>query len=182
VRRPKLRRDVVKTNPGTIRLQLSGRLEDRNVALRAVAEACKLVTPDPRGPVWSRFRSQVLSAVGEGFNNIVLHGKVEREAGSIDLRIRTRRGRIQIELRDWGPGFDPSRVRPPVIEALPESGLGLHIMQSFMAMSYRTGRPNLLTLSKRLQERQGARQGATRGKKLEKRDVRVAATTRAVDT
>jgi len=55
-----------------------------------------------------------------------------------------------------------------VIEALPESGMGLHIMQSFMAMSYRTGRPNLLTLSKRFEERQGAARG-------KKREVRVSA-------
>jgi anti-sigma regulatory factor (Ser/Thr protein kinase) len=147
----------VKTNRGTIHLQLGGRLQDRNVALRAVAEACKVVAPQPRGSAWTRFRSQVLSAVGEGFNNVVLHGKVDPRDGSIDLRIRTRRGYIRVELRDWGPGFDPSRVRPPVIESLPESGLGLHIMQSFMAMSYKTGRPNLLTLSKRLADRQRAR-------------------------
>jgi hypothetical protein len=44
-----------------------------------------------------------------------------------------------------------------------------------MALSYRTGRPNLLTLTKRFEERQGA----TRGKK---REVRVAATARAVGT
>jgi anti-sigma regulatory factor (Ser/Thr protein kinase) len=173
--RSKSRRDAVKTNPSTIRLQLGGRLEDRNVALQAVAEACKLVTPDPRGLLWTRFRSQVLSAVGEGFNNVVLHGKVDRKDGSIDLRIRTRRGHIRIELRDWGPGFDPKAVRPPVIETLPESGLGLHIMQSFMAMSYRAGRPNLLTLSKRLEERQGAARG-------KKREIRVAVAARAVGT
>jgi anti-sigma regulatory factor (Ser/Thr protein kinase) len=172
--RSKSRRDAVKTNPGTIRLQLGGRLEDRNVALEAVAEACKLVSSAPRGPAWSRFRSQVLSAVGEGFNNVVLHGKVGRKDGSIDLRIRTRRGQIRIELRDWGPGFDPKAVRQPVIEALPESGMGLHIMQSFMAMSYRTGSPNLLTLSKRFEERQSAARG-------KKREVRIAPA-RAVGT
>jgi hypothetical protein len=60
-------------------------------------------------------------------------------------------------MRDWGPGFDPSKVARPVIETLPESGLGLHIMQSFMSMSYRLGRPNLLTLSKRLEEPAEAR-------------------------
>ncbi len=163
-------RDAVKTNRGTIHLQLGGRLEDRNLALRAVAEACKVVTEQPRGSAWNRFRSQVLSAVGEGFNNVVLHGKVAPQEGSIDLRIRTRRGFIQVELRDWGPGFDPSTVRPPVIESLPESGLGLHIMQSFMAMSYRTGRPNLLTLSKRLDERQGPR--------AKKRELRPSAASR----
>jgi len=60
-----------------------------------------------------------------------------------------------------------------VIESLPESGLGLHIMQSFMAMSYRTGRPNLLTLSKRLPDRQGPR-----SKKREVRDGRASAASR----
>src|SRR5580704_4005892 len=148
---------------GAVRLQLGGKLEHRDLALRAVAEACKSVTPEPRGRAWSRFQTEVLSAVGEGFNNVVLHGNVGRRQGSIDLRIQARRGQIRIELRDWGPGFDPSMVRPPVIETLPESGLGLHIMQSFMTMSYRSGRPNLLTLSKRLVERESeARVGKKR--------------------
>ena len=119
---------------------------------------------------------QVVSAVGEAFNNIVLHGyanrqtaerapeqvqrqQVQRQAvqiGSIDLRIQTRRGHIRIELRDWGSGFDPTRVPPPAFDTLPESGLGLFIMQSFMEMAYRQGRPNLLTLSKRYVERSSA--------------------------
>ena len=141
--------------PSTVRLKLRGILEHRDVALRAVATACKMVTARPRGAAWDEFRHQVLSAVGEGFNNIVLHGNVGRAPrrsgdAEVDLRIKTSPGRIQIELRDWGPGFDPSRVQPPAIEALPESGMGLHIMQSFMDMSYRAGRPNLLKLNKRL--------------------------------
>jgi serine/threonine-protein kinase RsbW len=113
---------------------------------------------------------QVVSAVGEAFNNIVLHGYADRKAreqqvreqqireqtGSIDLRIQTRRGHIRIELRDWGFGFDPRRVPPPAFDTLPESGLGLFIMQSFTEMAYRPGRPNLLTLSKRYVERSSA--------------------------
>ncbi len=121
---------------------------------------------------------QVVSAVGEAFNNIVLHGyanrqtavrapeqvprrqlreqQVREQIGSIDLRIQTRRGHIRIELRDWGSGFDPTRVPPPAFDTLPESGLGLFIMQSFMEMAYRPGRPNLLTLSKRYVERSSA--------------------------
>jgi anti-sigma regulatory factor (Ser/Thr protein kinase) len=144
---------MMEAAPRRVRLQLDGRLEHRDMALRAVAEACKLVSPEPRGRAWTEFKTQVLSAVGEGFNNLVLHGKIGRRVGGIDLRIQTRPGHIRIELRDWGPGFDPSTVRPPMIEALPESGLGLHIMQSFMTMSYRSGRPNLLTLSKSLADR-----------------------------
>jgi anti-sigma regulatory factor (Ser/Thr protein kinase) len=131
-------------------LLLGGRLEDRALALRAVAEACKLVVPAPRGRAWVQFQSQVLSAVGEGFNNAVMHGSAGRKEARVELRIHVRRGWIRIELRDWGPGFDPATVHPPVIETLPEGGLGLHIMQSFMTVSYRSGRPNQLTLSKRL--------------------------------
>jgi anti-sigma regulatory factor (Ser/Thr protein kinase) len=148
-----------------IRLQLLGILEHRDVALRAVSTACKLVTPRPQGRAWNNFQMQVVSAVGEAFNNIVLHGYADRQAreqrlrrrtSSIDLRIQARRGHIKVELRDWGSGFDPTRVPPPAFDALPESGLGLFIMQSFMEMAYRPGRPNLLTLSKRYVERSSA--------------------------
>jgi serine/threonine-protein kinase RsbW len=133
-------------------------LEHRALALQAVATACKMVTPLPRGRTWKEFQHQVVSAVGEGFNNLVLHGNAGRTTrsctgGEIDLRIKTAPGRIQIELRDWGPGFDPCRVRTPPVDPLPESGMGLHIMRSFMDMSYRAGRPNLLTLNKRLPDR-----------------------------
>jgi serine/threonine-protein kinase RsbW len=140
--------------PTAIRLQLRGILEHRDLALRAVATACRMVTRSPRGRAWKEFQHQVLSAVSEGFNNVVLHGKVDRAeraamGGGVDLRIETRLGRIRIELRDWGPGFDPSRFRRPAIDPLPESGMGLHIMRSFMDMSYRAGRPNVLKLDKR---------------------------------
>jgi anti-sigma regulatory factor (Ser/Thr protein kinase) len=143
--------------PALIRLQLAGILEHRDVALRAVSTACKLVTPRPQGRAWNEFQMQVVSAVGEAFNNVVLHGYAGRKEGSIDLRIQTRRSLIRIELRDWGASFDPTAVPPPAFDTLPESGLGLYIMQSFMEMTYRAGRPNLLTLSKRyLAERAGA--------------------------
>ena len=55
---------------------------------------------------------QVVSAVGEAFNNVVLHGYAGRKEASIDLRIQTRRGLIRIELRDWGSSFDPTTVAP----------------------------------------------------------------------
>jgi anti-sigma regulatory factor (Ser/Thr protein kinase) len=41
----------------------------------------------------------------------------------------------------------------PDLDALPESGLGLFIMRSFMGVTYRRGRPNLLKLSKKMPER-----------------------------
>src|SRR5437667_8629846 len=94
---PCLRYDTEDGAPGDeaaalIRLQLLGILEHRDVALRAVSTACKLVTPRPQGQAWNEFQMQVVSAVGEAFNNIVLHGYSGRREGSIDLRIQTRRG------------------------------------------------------------------------------------------
>jgi serine/threonine-protein kinase RsbW len=139
------------SEPSEIRLTVLGILEHRDIVLRAVSAACKLVTVQPYGPEWQDFQAQVVSAVSEAFNNLVLHGYRGRRDGRVDLLIRPGGGQIQIELRDWGKGFDPTSVPAPELEALPESGLGLFIMQSFMGMKYRRGRPNLLTLSKKLQ-------------------------------
>ena len=133
-----------------IRLSVLGILEHRDVVLRAVSAACKLVTTEFKSPNWQEFQAHVVSAVSEAFNNLVIHGYQGRRDGRVELIIRPGPGQIQIELRDWGKGFDPNDVPIPELESLPESGLGLFIMQSFMGMKYRRGRPNLLTLSKKL--------------------------------
>jgi serine/threonine-protein kinase RsbW len=127
-------------------------LQHRDIVLRAVSAACKLVTPQPQGPVWNEFQQQVVSAVSEAFNNLVLHAYEGRIDGPVDINIRARRGRIDIELRDWGIGFNPTAIPLPELEALPESGLGLYIMQSFMKVDYRRGRPNILKLGKSLDD------------------------------
>jgi serine/threonine-protein kinase RsbW len=136
--------------PALIRIQMLGILDHRDVALRAVSAACKLVTRKPQGPAWNEFRMQVVSAVGEAFNNIVLHGYDGRGDGIIEMEIRTRPERISIEMRDYGSSFDPTTVPTPDFESLPESGWGLFIIRSFMNISYTPGRPNVLTLTKTL--------------------------------
>jgi len=132
-------------------LTVLGILEHRDVVLRAVSAACKLVSADPRGPQWNEFQQQVVSAVSEAFNNLVLHGYEGRSDGRVDLAIRPGAAGIEIEVRDWGKSFDPKAVPVPELETLPESGMGLFIMRSFMDLAYRKGRPNLLTLSKKLE-------------------------------
>jgi anti-sigma regulatory factor (Ser/Thr protein kinase) len=149
--------------PGEIGLTVLGVLEHRDIVLRAVSAACKLVTAQPHGREWQDFQAQVVSAVSEAFNNLVLHGYEGRRDGRVELVIRAGQGKIQIQLRDWGKGFDPTDVPLPDLESLPESGLGLFIMQSFMGMTYRRGRPNLLTLSKNLEAAVATSTGQTRG-------------------
>src|SRR5438045_9395413 len=119
------RHDTVDPPPGDeaaalIRLQLLGILEHRDVALRAVSTACKLVTPRPQGQAWNEFQMQVVSAVGEAFNNIVLHGYSGRREGSINLGIQTRRGHIRIELRHWGSRCVPTQAHAAVFDTVTE--------------------------------------------------------------
>src|SRR5882757_1432999 len=129
---------------------MTGTLDHRDVTLRAVSAACKLVTRRPQGPAWNEFRMQVVSAVSEAFNNIVLHGYERRGDGEIEIEIRATLDRITIAMRDYGSSFDPTTVPPPDFDALPESGWGLFIIRAFMEISYAPGSPNVLTLSKTL--------------------------------
>jgi anti-sigma regulatory factor (Ser/Thr protein kinase) len=139
-----------------IRLDLLSILEHRDVALRAVSTACRQVAKPATPEDWARlgdFRIQVVSALGEAFNNIVLHGYAGRRDGLIKLRIEPRPGELKVEVRDWGKSFDPGSVPAPDLEGLPESGLGLYIIHSFMEVSYSAGRPNILSLYKKLQHK-----------------------------
>jgi len=134
---------------------LSG-LQYRDVVLRSVASACRFVTRRPDNPGWSEFRSEVVTAVSEAFNNIVLHGYAGRNDGVIELEIRTRPNHISVKLRDFGTSFDMSAVPPPRLEDLPESGLGCFIIRALMEVKYRPGHPNVLTLSKDFYPANGA--------------------------
>jgi serine/threonine-protein kinase RsbW len=131
-------------------MQMLGLLEHRDVALRAVSAACKLVSPRPARRDLNEFRMHVVSAVGEAFNNIVLHGYAGRDDGVIEMEIHTEPDLMTVELRDYGESFDLDAVATPDLDLLPESGLGIFIIKAFMSIRYRPGRPNVLTLSKSL--------------------------------
>lgn len=139
-------------------LEVPGRIEYRDMALRTVSASCKLVIPKARarGARYSEFTSHIVSAVGEAYNNIVLHGYAGREPGSIQIRIENCREWMRVMIKDTGISFDPSQAKPPDLEALPESGLGIYIMRSFVdEVRYvpgSDGSPNILTLLKRLDE------------------------------
>jgi serine/threonine-protein kinase RsbW len=136
-----------------VRLEVPGKLECRDMVLRTVSAACKLVMPDvqTRGSRYSEFTAHVVSAVGEAYNNIVLHGYAGREPGSVQMQIENSPEWIRVMIKDTGASFDPSEALPPDLDALPESGLGVFIMRSFVdQVTYVAGNPNVLTLVKRL--------------------------------
>jgi serine/threonine-protein kinase RsbW len=134
-----------------IRLEIAGQIHHRDVALRTVSAACRLACASrPSTPETDDVLHAVLSAVGEAFNNIAVHGYRGR-AGIVQIEIAVGARKLAVELRDFGRSFDPSAVPAPDLDGLPESGLGVFIMSKMMdRVEYRPGRPNVLRLVKRL--------------------------------
>ena len=136
-----------------------GLLEHRDVALRAVSAACKLVTRRPQRPEWNEFRMHVVSAVGEAFNNIVLHG-YERQGGTIEVDARVVDDHIEIVLSDTAPPFDPTAVPEPDL-SVPAlwrrpGGMGIHLIRlstDSIVHRPRPGGGNILTLTRSLDPR-----------------------------
>ena len=130
-----------------IRALIPSRLEYRDLAIRLVASACKLV---PRGG--DDFGNEVVSAFSEALNNVVLHGGGV-PSDEIEIEIDLADDGLTLRLKDYGASFDPDAVPTPDLDALPESGLGVFIIRSFMDdVSYEAGRPNVLAMTKRVGE------------------------------
>jgi serine/threonine-protein kinase RsbW len=127
-----------------IRIQLPAQLAYRDLVLRTTSAMCTL-SGRPR----AGFRHQVVTAVSEAFNNVVLHAYAGRSPGQLALEIEPRQEGLRIVMTDDGTPFDPPAVPVPDLGALPESGMGLFIIRSFMdEVVYTPGPPNVLVLVK----------------------------------
>jgi serine/threonine-protein kinase RsbW len=137
-----------------IRLEVVGALEMRDIVLRTVSSACRLAVAQSEtvGEAGQdSFAWQVVSAVGEAFNNVALHGYRARQLDVVRLTIEVAVDWIRVRMEDFGESFDLEQVPAPRLETLPEHGLGVFILTSFMdEVSYTPGIPNAITLVKRL--------------------------------
>lgn len=145
----------------SIRLTVPGTLAYRGVAVRVVAEACRLITAPPvadgasielsgsydlRAP----FDAEFVSAFAEIFNNIAIHAYKRRGGGDVELTITVDGDTLTVEVRDRGASFDLASVVRPDLDSLPEGGMGIHIARSLLdEVSYEPGPPNLWRLVKR---------------------------------
>ena len=135
-----------------ILLRVPGVVAYRSLALRVVTAACKMAVGD--GPGENELEAEAVSAVGEAFNNIAIHGYADVAPGPVDIEIQWSPDEVVFELTDQGKSFDPGGVAPPPLDDLPEGGMGLFIMRSFMDLvEYRPGPPNILRLVKRIRRR-----------------------------
>jgi serine/threonine-protein kinase RsbW len=141
-----------------IRVIVPARLRYREVVLRAVAGACRLVGERGRPPLSvqesidlsERFDAALVSAVSEIFNNIVIHG---HGGGDVDADVVIGIGAgnqcICLRITDTGEPFDDRAIPRPDLRSLPEAGMGLYIARSCLdELEYRPGPPNLWHLTK----------------------------------
>jgi serine/threonine-protein kinase RsbW len=142
-----------------ITLTVPGNLLYRQLVLRVVESSCKLVRGRARDSRASarRVRSRGRVCAVEAFNNIVIHGYREN-SGEVHVEIEAAEDGITIRLLDTGNTFNPSDVAKPRLAELPESGMGMFIIHSFMdQVRYSPGqppdKPNLLLLHKRLHQK-----------------------------
>jgi serine/threonine-protein kinase RsbW len=145
-----------------IRLSVPGTLLYRDVVLRVVASFCRLARVDAESTKQEASRAsndvdfddKVVSAVGEAFNNVAIHGYRGRPAGNVVFELELDEDGVTIRMFDTGAVFDPSGEPMPNLASLPESHMGLFIIRSCMdTVTYTSGNPpavpNVLTLTKR---------------------------------
>lgn len=129
--------------------------------LRVIASSCRLVHTNNSSPQGlqdtghsEEFDAQVVSALSEAFNNVAIHGYAGRTADIVSFEIEPKEDGICIRMMDTGKSFDLTRAEAPDLASLPESGMGLFIIRSFVdSATYEPGdpprRPNVLSITKR---------------------------------
>ena len=94
--------------------------------------------------------------VDEACSNIIEHAYRGMNPGEIRLALQLEPGRVAVEIRDQGRGFDPDKIPPPNIHAPLEErkagGLGWFLIGELMdQVEYRReASGNILTFSRRL--------------------------------
>jgi serine/threonine-protein kinase RsbW len=134
---------------GGIALKVPGALCYRHLAIRVVSTACKVA-----GAAGGDFEAEAISACGEAFNNIAIHGYRGRPPGVVCIEVAWSEEHLAITFVDDGKVFDleeaaSSSSMPPDLDDLPERGMGLYIIRTCMdGVDYRPGPPNVLRLVK----------------------------------
>lgn len=149
---------------GVIGLRVPGAIGYRHLAIRLVTTACKMAL-DASGPgaeaqaageasdegkaAPGDFEAEVVSAFGEAFNNVAVHGFRDIPPGPVQIEVDWDDEKLTITIVEEGHSFDPNAVAAPDLDALPEGGMGLFIMRSCMdQLDYRPGPPNVLRMVK----------------------------------
>ena len=96
------------------------------------------------------FRHEMITAFGEAFNNIVIHGYRDQSDGMLDVEAELKPNEMTLRLIDMGHAVDFGGLNPPDLDSMPERGMGVFMIHALMdEVVYRGGAPNILSLTKR---------------------------------
>jgi anti-sigma regulatory factor (Ser/Thr protein kinase) len=127
----------------TFRLKAS--LDQRPLAIDLVSTLVGHVRSADR-----TFRHEIVTAFGEAFNNIVIHGYRDRTDGTLEVEAELRDDAMTLRLLDTGNAVDFAGVQAPDLESMPEGGMGVFMIHALVdEVVYRGGDPNVLSLTKR---------------------------------
>jgi serine/threonine-protein kinase RsbW len=102
------------------------------------------------------FRHAMITAFGEAFNNIVLHGYRDRSDGMLDVEAELSPDRMTLRLLDNGRAVDFGALPPPDLDTMPERGMGVFMIHALVdEVVYQAGTPNVLSLTKRTTANEG---------------------------
>ncbi len=128
-----------------VRLRFPASLEYRVIAIELLSTLIGHVEGASR-----EFRNEMVTAFGEAFNNIVIHGYRGRSDGMLDVEAEMHPDAFTVRLIDDGRQVDFGNVEPPDLTTMPESGMGVFMIYALVdEVVYRGGAPNVLSLMKR---------------------------------
>ena len=131
-----------------VSINVPGEIGFRGLVSRTLAAVCTMACPiHPAGEV---FRYELVSAVGEAFNNAVFHAYALTH-GDVCLTVSFDSVRIVVELVETGMTFDREAIPELAGDEPQESGMGLFIIRKFVdELLYIPGPPNRLRMVKLL--------------------------------
>jgi len=74
-------------------------------------------------------QAALLVAVGELCTNSIRHAYEGHGGQPINVSVQGHEDRLVIEVEDFGRSFDPTRYVEPDLDALPDHGVGLHLVR-----------------------------------------------------
>ena len=125
--------------------RLKATLDHRPLAIDLVSTLVGHVSTADR-----MFRHEIVTAFGEAFNNIVIHGYRDRADGMLDVEADLSADEMTLRLIDTGRAVDFEGLNPPDLDSMPEGGMGVYMIHALVdEVVYRGGEPNVLSLTKR---------------------------------
>jgi sigma-B regulation protein RsbU (phosphoserine phosphatase) len=74
----------------------------------------------------------IVLAVGEACQNVILHAYAGREAGTIVLGLLRGREEMILRVTDFGMAIDPAKIEPRDLSELRPGGLGIYFIRELM--------------------------------------------------